>query len=68
MYKPGFSVENKNEIRGESGKNLIEEMYGKPKSVFLNSDKPHSTKAHTNTERWFFFLNKNLGENFDENF
>jgi len=55
MYKPGFSVENKNEIRGESGKNLIEEMYGKPKSVFLNSDKPHSTKAHTNTERWFFF-------------
>jgi len=33
FYKRGFSTENKHEILGESDKTLIQQMYGKAKTV-----------------------------------
>jgi len=33
IYKHGFSTENRDKILSESGKSLIQTMYGKPKSV-----------------------------------
>ena len=35
IYKPGFSVENKNKILSESDKQTIQEMYGSAKSVII---------------------------------
>ena len=37
IYKPGFSVENKNEILSESNKQTVQEMYGAAKHVIVTA-------------------------------
>ena len=43
IYKPGFSVENKNKILSKSDKQTVQEMYGAAKhaivSAIFNSNK-----------------------------
>ena len=37
IYKPGFSVENKNNIVSESDKQTVQEMYGAAKHVIVTA-------------------------------
>ena len=37
IYKPGFSVENKNKILSESDKQTVQEMYGAAKNVIVTA-------------------------------
>jgi len=37
IYKPGFSVENKNKILSESDKQTVQEMYGAAKHVIVTT-------------------------------
>ena len=37
IYKPGFSVENKNKLLSESDKQTVQEMYGAAKNVIVTA-------------------------------
>jgi len=37
IYKPGFSIENKNEILSESDIETVQEMYGAAKNVIITA-------------------------------
>jgi len=59
IYKPGFSVENKNKILSKSDKQTVQEMYGAAKhaivSAIFNSNKAKvrikKIEKHTKTKR-----------------
>jgi len=50
IYKPGFSVENKNKILSESDIKTVQEMYGAAKHVIVTAIF-NSNKAKVKTQR-----------------
>jgi len=61
-----FSFKNKNEVLGEINKNLIQEMYGKPKSILYNSKTVKTTVKESPNKHGkvsFIFKRKYFGEN-----